>query len=139
MNNQLSQHFSYNEMTFSQTAARRGIPNKPAPRELDQLIMTCDRMEQVRQLCGNRPIFVSSGYRSPALNAAIGGSRTSHHMSGHAVDFSVAGLTVPEVFGILKRAHDDKVIRYDQLINEFGRWIHISFKPPLRGQAFKIG
>lgn len=139
MNRQLSQNFSLQELTISQTAARKGIDNTPSQSIIETLIMTCDRMEKVRQICGNRAIFVSSGYRSPAVNKAIGGAKTSHHMTGHAVDFSVSGLTIAGTFALLKKAHDNGQLKYDQLINEYGRWIHISFAPSMRGQAFRIG
>lgn len=127
----LSAHFTLAEMTFSATAARKGIPNVAPPAIVDQLVLTADRMEKVRQLLGNKPIRVLSGYRSDAVNRAVGGSATSAHRTGHAVDF-----TCPE-FGTSAQvaAHLAKHLTgYDQIIEEFGSWVHIGFGPGQRMQ-----
>jgi len=83
-------------------------------------------LERVRRLLGNTPILVSSGYRCPALNAAVGGSRTSAHLAGLAADFTAPGYG--NVYQVARRiAQSD--IRYDQLIHEYGAWIHIGLAP----------
>lgn len=133
---QLSPHFTLAELTFSQTAARKGIDNTPPPEILAVLRHTAEGMEAVRAALGGKVISVSSGYRSPALNVAVGGAATSAHSTGHAVDFNCHGFGSPlEVC----RALAASGIQYDQLIHEFGRWVHISFAPRLRGQQLTIG
>ena len=131
---QLSEHFSLEEMTFSQTASRLAMKNNPPDIEFKNLVDTANKMESVRTACGNRVVAVSSGYRSPDLNRKIGGARFSAHMAGYACDFRVAGLTVAETIELIAASK----IRYDQLINEYGRWVHISFDPRMRHQKFVI-
>ena len=131
MTTKLSQHFTLEELTVSQTAARRGINNVPKGAALKVLESTACRMEVVRALLGNRPIIVTSGYRGPELNAAIGGSKTSAHMTGHAVDFICPGFGTPYDIAL----HLAKALTgYDQIIQEFGNWVHIGFGPGQRKQ-----
>lgn len=117
---QLSKHFTLEEFTFSQTAVRKNIDNTPTPEALDNLFRTANLMEQVRELLG-KPIHISSGYRGPQLNKAIGGSKTSAHMQGLACDFVCHGFGTP--LAITKEIASS-VIGFDQLIYE-GTWVHI--------------
>lgn len=127
----LSPHFSLAEMTASQTAARKGLKNDPPDWVLENLTNTAEQMEKVRALLGH-PILVSSGYRSPAVNRAVGGSTTSAHTQGYAVDFICPRFGTPlEVCQAI--AGSD--IAFDQLIEECARWVHISFEHRLRGQV----
>lgn len=131
---QLSEHFSLAEMTASETAARKGIDNTPGPEVLAALKIAAKGMERVRGLLG-QPIHVNSGYRSPALNRAIGGSKTSAHCLGYAVDFICPGFGSPlEVC----KAINTSLIDFDQLIWEAGEWTHISFEPRLRHQVLTM-
>ena len=108
-------------MVLSQTAARKDIDNTPTPEIVANLRLTVATLEEIRTLLGV-PILVSSGYRSPALNKAVGGSKSSAHMQGLAADFTAPGFgTVLQV--ARKIAASD--IAYDQLIYEFGSWVHI--------------
>jgi hypothetical protein len=127
----LSEHFSLAEMTFSATAARKGIANVAPPEIVDQLILTADRMEGVRALLGNKPIRVLSGYRSPAVNKAVGGSATSAHRTGHAVDFICPEFGTPAEVAAHLAKH---LTSYDQIIQEFDSWIHVGFGPGQRMQ-----
>lgn len=129
MTRRLSAHFTLAELTFSATAARRGIPNDAPPAIVDQLILTADRMEKVRSLLGDKPIRVLSGYRSEAVNTAVGGSRTSAHRTGHAVDFVCPDFGPPAQVAAHLAKH---LTGYDQLIEEFGGWVHIGFGPGQR-------
>ncbi|MGQ3041451.1 MAG: D-Ala-D-Ala carboxypeptidase family metallohydrolase [Brevundimonas sp.] len=132
MNQRLSAHFTLAEMTASATASRKGIDNTPPGPMVDQLILTADRMEHVRSLLGGHPIRILSGYRSPAVNKAVGGSTNSAHMTGQAVDFVCPGFGSPaKVAAFLAR--NLKV--YDQVIEEFGDWVHVGFGPGRRMQA----
>ena len=125
----LSPHFTLEEMTTSQTAARRGIPNDPPPEAIARLVALCEGvLEPLRARLG-RPIIVTSGYRSPELNAAIGGSPHSQHCRGEAADIIVPGLSPLDV---CRAVHD--LGRYDQLIHEYGRWCHVSWRGESRSR-----
>jgi hypothetical protein len=127
--------FTLEEMTVSQTAARHDIDNVPKGKVLDNLASTAHHMVAVRKLLGGKPIIVSSGYRSPDLNAKVGGSNTSAHTLGWAVDFICPGFGKPlEIAETI--AESD--IEFDQLIHEFNSWVHISFDPRKRGQLLTI-
>lgn len=126
----LSPNFSLAEFTRSDAALKFGLDNSPTPEHLANLQMTALGMEMVRRTLGNRAILVSSAYRSPAVNAKVGGTPTSAHPMGYAVDFSVPGQRLYETARLLV-----DVLPYDQLIYEHNRCVHISFDPRLRMQA----
>ena len=119
----LTPHFTLEEFTFSQTATRKGIDNTPHEGILDNLCILANGMEDVRNLL-NAPIHVSSGYRCPELNDLLGSKRTSQHTKGLACDFTSNAYGSPQIIFADIISSD---IRYDQLILEFDRWIHISF------------
>jgi hypothetical protein len=121
----LSNFFSLEEMTRTST----GLPNHPGEKELDRLRHNAHCMDGVREVLGH-PITVSSGYRSPAVNAKVGGSKTSAHLDGDATDFTCAGFGSP--FEVCQAIAG--VIKFDQLIQE-GTWVHISFAKAMRGQT----
>lgn len=132
---QLSPHFTLDEMTVSQEAARRGIDNTAPLPIVKALMKTAQGLEAVRVRLGCAPVYISSGYRCPELNAAIGGSKSSQHMRGEAADFICPRFGgPPEVAAALR----DSGIEYDQLILEFNRWVHISFADNPRRQALII-
>lgn len=120
----LSPHFTLAEMTVSQTARRRGIRNKPSATRIAALTLLCEEVLEPVRAHFERPVIVSSGYRSPALNKAIGGSGSSQHCKGEAADFTVPG--VPDI-EVAQWMH--KNLNYDQLILEFppSGWIHCSY------------
>jgi hypothetical protein len=107
-------------MTLSQTAVRYGINNDPTPEIIENLKRVAGVLEEIRSLV-NMPIVVSSGYRSPALNRAVGGARNSAHVLGLAADINAARLDPKRLAQIIA----DSPIRFDQLIMEFGRWVHV--------------
>ena len=119
----LTPHFTLEEFTFSQTAARKGIDNTPHEGILDNLCVLANGMEDVRNLL-NAPIHISSGYRCPELNDLLGSKRTSQHIQGLACDFTSNAYGSPQIIFADIITSD---IPYDQLILEFDRWIHISF------------
>lgn len=130
----LSAHFTLEEMTVSQEAARRGLDNTPEGQALANLRKTANAMELVRAYL-THPILVSSGYRSPEVNRAVGGSKTSAHVQGYAVDFTSPGFGTPLQ---ICRSIERSPLQFDQLIHEFGRWVHISFDPKNRRQVLTI-
>lgn len=120
---QLSEHFSLAEMVKTKT----GLENTPGPVALTRLAHTAGMMEHVRTFLG-KPIDVHSGYRSPAVNLAVGGSATSDHMNGDACDFVCSEFgTNLEVAEAIKASG----LKYDQLILEYG-WVHCSCGPRMR-------
>lgn len=122
----LSPHFTLEEMTDSQTAARKGTHNVPAAssQERKNLEHTAETMEEVRRILGDKPILISSGYRSPAVNSAVGGSKNSKHMEGLAVDFSCPGFGTPKQ--ICKKLEPQmRELGIDQLIHEYDTWVHL--------------
>lgn len=125
----LSPHFTLEEMTRSEYAARRGWPNEPEAKQLDNLKRTCALLEKVRELA-DRPIIITSGYRSPNVNSAIGGSKNSQHCEGCAADIRAVGLS-PDDLMLLIVGSD---IKYDQLIREFDSWVHISVPNDPKGK-----
>ena len=129
---QLSTHFSLEEFTRSETATRLNIANDPTPEHLENLEHLAERMEAVRALF-DKPIEISSGYRNPQLNKAVGGVSNSAHALGHAADFHVDGL---DDLSAAKRIRDSE-LKFDQLIYEQGRCVHISFDPAMRQQVMR--
>lgn len=122
----LTPHFTLEEFTDSQTAARKGIHNVPSANtpERANLARTAETMEEVRRILGEKPILISSGYRAPAVNAAVGGSKGSKHMSGLAVDFICPGFGTP--LAICKKLQPQmRELGIDQLIHEYDTWVHL--------------
>ena len=125
----LSQNFWLNELTKSSTADRLGISNEPGIEEIVNLtVLTQHVLQPVREHFG--VITVNSGYRSPALNSKVGGSKTSQHCFGEAADFEQNGTPNAEVATWISEE-----LEFDQLILEFytkgqpnSGWVHCSFK-----------
>lgn len=121
----LSEHFTLQEMEFSATAARKGIKNKASKAVIENLTKLCtDLLEPIRKQFG--PITVISGYRSVEANKAVGGVSNSQHIIGQACDFQT--FDDHELYGIYDWIVKNKDLKYDQVIFEFGSWIHISWK-----------
>lgn len=119
----LSEHFTLHEFCRSVTADARGIDNTPSGPIIEALRNTAAHMEIVRGRLGGQAIRINSGYRSPALNAAVGSKPTSDHLKGWAVDFVCPGFGTPEDICHALVASD---VRFKQLIHEH-TWVHISF------------
>lgn len=122
-NMQLSKNFTLQEMVFSHTAVRLGFDNTPSGDVIEALRNLCEHtLQPLREALG-KPIRVTSGYRSPLLNMRIGGQGQSQHLRGEAADIQVPGMTTTEVIKVMI----EKEIPFDQVINEFDSWVHISF------------
>jgi len=125
----LSDNFSLNELTKSQTAERKGIDNTPGPNHQENLKSLCEMILQpVRDHFG-QVVSVSSGYRSPELCIAIGSKTTSQHAKGEAADFEIFGVSNKELADWINENLD-----YDQLILEYWKesdpnsgWVHCSY------------
>lgn len=129
----LTPHFTLEEMTATQ---HRGIDNTPPTLTvIDALRRTAMLLEQVRTRLGV-PVLVSSGYRCPELNAAVGGQKASQHLLGQAADFIAPAFGTPTT--VVSALRDAVGLDYDQLILEFGRWVHISWSATPRHQALII-
>ena len=129
----LSKYFTYNELTFSETAKRLKYNNDPPTDVLKALTHTAQQLDRVRELLGC-PVIVNSGYRSLAVNRAIGSSDNSQHVKGEAVDFKTTEHTPRRIVELIKQS----AIEYDQLILEFDSWVHISFSSRNRKQVLII-
>ena len=126
----LSDHFSQDEFTASQTATRQGIKNTPNEKVVENLRMLAALLEQVRTILGSHSIHISSGYRCLALNRHIGSNDTSAHVRGYAADFTCSAFGTP--IEVAKEIAESN-LKFDQLIYE-GTWIHISCDPQNRRQ-----
>jgi hypothetical protein len=115
----------------SETAEQQGIDNCAPPEVIENLTVLAAGLEQVQALLGH-PLEISSGYRCPALNAAVGGSATSLHVRGLAADFVCPDFGTPLE---IARAIGDSAIAFDQCIPEFGNWVHLSFSRHPRGRV----
>ena len=138
----LSKNLNLAEVTRSETAKRRKIDNAPTDEHIENLkILAANIFQPMRDHFG-KPIYISSGYRSEALNKAIKGSKTSQHCKGEALDIdndnANNGVTNRDIFEFIR---DN--LKFDQLINEFpvkGKpsWVHVSYsKTQQRNQILK--
>ena len=120
----ITDNFFWEEVTTSQEAVRKGL-NNSLPSEIEPIVIkTAQQMETVRALL-QAPILVSSWYRSPEVNKAVGGAAKSQHLSGAAVDFIAPSFGTPAI--ICKRLIKyPELLSFDQLIMEH-TWVHISF------------
>lgn len=128
----LSEHLDLSEVTRSESAKRNGISNMPTAEHIANFKLLAEKIFEPIRNHFRVPIMISSGYRSKELNAAIGGSATSEHCSGEAIDIDMDGT--PN--GVTNRMIFDYIkdnLEYNQLIFEFGNaqnpdWVHVSYK-----------
>lgn len=116
-------NFKMSELIYSETAIKNNVNNMPDINSLDNLlnlIYYC--LQPARELLG-APIIITSGYRNPLVNRLVGGVNSSQHTKGQAVDFTVLGITPSQIISIIKTSK----IEFDQLINEYDKWVHISY------------
>ena len=116
-------NFKMSELIYSQKAVENNINNMPDINSLDymlDLIVYC--LQPIRDKLG-KPMTISSGYRNSQVNKLVGGVSTSQHCKGQAVDFTVSGYTPAQLVTLIKSYG----IEFDQLINEYDSWVHISY------------
>ena len=126
----LTEHFSLEELTRSAKAQELARGNVPSGGVLGNLLQTAIGLEGVRAVLGV-PLQITSGYRCPAVNAAVGGVADSAHLSGWAADFVAPQFGTP--FEIVKKLTESE-LAFDKLIQE-GGWVHVSFDPRKRQQT----
>jgi hypothetical protein len=138
----LSKNFTLIEMTRSEAATRGGFDNTPPPDAVENLRALCTQVLQPLRDAMGRPMRVNSAYRGPEANRAVGGSKTSQHMTGEAADIEFDGFDNTQ---LAQRIVDMK-LPFDQLIAEFvdpsvpgSGWVHVSHKRsgPQRGQVLR--
>ena len=116
-------NFSISELIKSDIAIKNGISNIPNVEQLDNilnLIFYC--LQPARNLI-NAPMIITSGFRCKKLNELVGGAIGSHHLSGCAADFVIKGISPNKIIEIIS----DSNIPFNELINEYDRWVHISY------------
>ena len=123
----LSEHFTLSEFVRSETADRKHIDNTPSPEVVANLRALCRNVLEPARTAFGAPIYITSGYRCPALNAAVGGKPTSQHLRGEAADLQVKGVkNLRKLYNIIK-SHGV----FDQLLYETNRtgarWLHVSY------------
>ena len=128
----LSEHLDLSEVTRSESAKRNGISNMPTEAHIANFKLLAEKIFEPIRTHFRCPIIISSGYRSKELNAAIGGSLTSQHCQGEAIDIDMDGTAN----GVTNRIVFDYIkdnLNFDQLIYEFGDannpdWVHVSYE-----------
>ena len=136
----LSENLDLSEVIRSESAKRHGISNQPTPEHIENFKLLAEKIFQPIRDHFGVPIRISSGYRSKELNAKIGGSASSQHCKGQAIDIDQDGTSITnrQVFDFIKNN-----LPFDQLIFEFGdddnpAWVHVSYsKNQQRGQVLK--
>lgn len=118
----LTPHFDLAEF-----ASHDGEPY-PADWVEPRLLPLCRVLEHIRTACGDHPLVVTSGYRSPAHNAAVGGAARSRHMAGDAADIAVAGVSPRQVHAVAQTLHAAGAIRLGGL-GLYSRWVHVDLRP----------
>lgn len=116
-------NFTISELIHSDEAIKQRINNMPDINSMDnllELIVFC--LQPVRDLI-KKPMIITSGFRNSTVNKLVGGVSNSQHLYGQAVDFVINGMTPAQIVDIIKKSN----IEFDQLINEYDKWVHISF------------
>ena len=128
----ISDHISYKEATYSRTATRLDIENKPNEKQMQSMCLIADEVFEPLRMYVGGPIKINSFFRAPKLNKAIGGSTKSQHCHGQAIDLddTYGRATNAEMYNFIKEHLD-----FDQMIWEFGDddnpdWVHISYVSP---------
>lgn len=115
----LSEHFTLEELTVT---SHREFDNTPKASELANLMRVAALLEQVKTAVGGKPIMINSGFRSKQVNDSVGSKDSSQHRLGCAADIRIPGMTPKQVVEAIIASD----IGYDQLIQEFDSWTHIS-------------
>lgn len=127
-------NFKMSELIYSEKAVENNINNMPDINSMDNmlnLIFHC--LQPVRDLI-KKPMIITSGFRNPLVNRLVNGEENSQHKTGQAADFVIKGMTPAQIVNVIRKSNID----YDQLINEYDSWVHISYnKGKNRKQVLK--
>lgn len=127
-------NFKMSELIYSEKAIENNINNMPDINSMDNmldLIFYC--LQPVRDLI-KKPMIITSGFRNPLVNRLVNGEENSQHKTGQAADFVIKGMTPAQIVDVIRKSNID----YDQLINEYDSWVHISYnKGKNRKQVLK--
>jgi zinc D-Ala-D-Ala carboxypeptidase len=127
----LTEHFTLEELTHT---SHRQFDNTPNDKEMANLVLLAEFLEQVKTLLDGKPIMINSAFRSKQVNDSVGSKDTSQHRLGYAADFKVPGMTPDQVVRALVASD----LPFDQVIREFDAWTHVSISPSPRRQALII-
>lgn len=133
---EISEHFTYHELTYSFIANKNNIPNQPDACQFEYMKILAQLLERIRAI-DNNPIIVRSGFRSKELNNLIGGEKSSHHMLGFAADISQSkNIYLPSTFAKIisskLKSGWDQIIAYDK-----EGFIHVSAHTQRRNQLLR--
>lgn len=122
---QLTKNFPLRELLRSQEATRNDYLEQfdPSQEVIENLTQLCVHVLQPLRDRLGRAVFVNSGYRCLRVNSGVGGSKTSQHLTGQAADIEAGHLTIEELYQRIKNSD----LPYDQLIQEFNQWVHVSY------------
>lgn len=126
---QLTENFYLSELVKSQTASRLNLNNTPNDTEIKNLKLLCEKVLQPIRDHFNKPVIITSGFRSKVVNNAVGGSSSSQHCFGQAADFDIPGIPNYDLAVWIKES-----LNYDQLILECyhggnSGWVHVGYSP----------
>ena len=136
----MTEHFTLNEFLRSDTATRYKIDNKPNEEQLENIEFVARQLEIIRSYY-NKPMFITSGFRTKELNTLLKGSKTSQHMQGLAVDINLKSKEENKIFfNLVNKLIQEKKIKVYQLIDEYNyKWVHIGFsKTNPKGQILHL-
>ena len=136
----MTEHFTLNEFLRSDTASRYKIDNAPNKEQLENIEFVARQLEIIRSYY-NKPMFISSGFRTKELNTLLKGSKTSQHMQGLAVDINLKSKEENKIFfNLVNKLIQEKKIKVYQLIDEYNyKWVHIGFsKTNPKGQILHL-
>lgn len=124
----MTEHFTLNEFLRSDTASRYKIDNTPNKEQLENIEFVAIQLEIIRSYY-NKPIIITSGFRTKELNTLLKGSKTSQHMQGLAVDINLKSKNENKLFfNLVNKLIQEKKIKVYQLIDEYDyKWVHIGF------------
>lgn len=124
---QLTKNFPLRELLRSQTATRNDILEQfdPSPEVVENLRQLCIHVLQPLRDSLGRAIFVNSGYRCARVNSLVGGATSSQHLSGQAADIEAGHISIEQLYQRIKNSD----LPFDQLIQEFNQWVHVSYNP----------
>ena len=125
----LSEHLDLSEIIRSESAKRNGISNMPTPEHIENLKALAEKIFEPIRNHFKVPIRVSSGYRSKELNAKVGGSKTSDHCFGYAIDLDADGTSITnnEIFYFIKDNLNFKQLIFEFPVNGQASWVHVSY------------